>query len=110
MYLWPRKEWEAFLTTSEGQILTDGSCAQIHESQAGGFPLTVVILPPIEFPGGADQGPNESDCNFARRRVGMVDDVIGVIEFDDVVVQIRQRGYAESLSEMQSLLQQLRPR
>lgn len=110
LLLWLRDDWEAFLTTREGRILTDASCAQTHKGETGGTPSTVYLLPPIEFPGSSEQAPNESQCNYERRQVALVDRVIGVIEFEDAVVQVRQDGYAESLSEMQLLLSHLRLR
>ncbi len=110
LLLWLRDDWEAFLTTREGRIITDASCAQAHELQTGEMPSTVYVLPPIEFPGSAGQAPNESRCNFERRQVALVDRVIGAVEFGEVVVQVRQDGYAETPAEMQSLLEQLRQR
>lgn len=109
LLLWPRDDWDAFLSSREGEILSDESCTQTQDVQTGDLPSTVYILPLIEKPGPA-QAPNESQCNFERLQVALLDRVIGVIEFEDVVVQVRQDGYAESLSEMQLLLQHLRPR
>lgn len=107
LLLWQEDNWEAFLTTREGRILADPSCAQALDVHTGDAPSTVYVLPPIEFPGPVGQAPGESQCNYERRQVALVDRIIGVMKFDDVVVQVRQDGYAASVPEMQSLLRHL---
>lgn len=108
--LWPPADWQEFLTSDEGRIISRDDCSQRVDSDVSGEPATIYVLPPIEFPGVSTPDPNESDCNYRRRLIGLVDTMIGAVTFEGVVADVRADTYLDSPAQMQSLLQALQPR
>jgi hypothetical protein len=123
LFLWRKDDWDAFLTGTEGRVLTDPACARAEVAGIGGMSATVYVMPELQFgdvstpvPAQAGitesprPGPYESECNFQRRQLALVDRIMGIVQFGDVVVQVRQDGEVASAVQMQGLLQQLRAR
>jgi hypothetical protein len=130
LFLWRKTDWDDFLQTTEGRILTDPTCAQSEQLEVDGATATVYMLPTIQFPDTGETpvpvpigqtpavvpektyapAPGESACNFQRRLTALVDRIVGVVQFGDVVVELRQDGYAPTQSDMRLLMQQIHPR
>ncbi len=129
VFLWRKQDWQNFLATREGQIIVDTECGQAVPLSVDGATATAFIFPTLEFP---DPGqpriddpnspstpdpqqtyspaPGESQCNFERRMTALVDYIIGVADYGDVVVEVRQDGEVISSQRMELLLRDLRAR
>ena len=113
VFLWTPAEWQQYLATPQGQLLSGGSCGP-------GVPLSVLgtegvlyDLVPWNAPIAVDNPTTDQEqCEKQYHELWLIPyDRIAVFEFDGVVVDVRSDvgGYFDEATSFEAVLHALRP-